>query len=1006
MRMFEYCARAVRAWPAAVLITMLSTQLGAQTSRLPSADATCAPTEPQNVVLTVQGGGSLGVYEGGMTWAFLEIFKRRTALQEGEGALLGSEHPGETLLRCLPWFRLAATTGSSAGSINAFLAASDWCDRRLTTRPDSSSFWLAWVNTGVEQLLPRSDTGRREKGVFAREHFRRNIFPALVNDYWKDAKWKPSCNVAFGAAITRLRADSFPIGAIYARTQRYAATFDVSGDAMDGQPPHLRARKEDVGKPDMGSVIALQGGDSVIAIESAFDVLEASSGYPLIFATKPLSVCKMSHSCQPCANSATAVQDCADQTEFLDGGVFDNSPLALAFALGKNPNGPPIAVYLAPENRRHQGFGPVATTLTPRTRQRAGKGDPLVSDGLNELIVLAPELVSTARAYELQITSRMLPGSQRELMLERAKKALAEQLAELSNRKAEETRRADSLERDNASLESDARTARTAIALFSMRIDSLKRELEYARGVASVDSAIPAALVAAPGSDSIVRSQRFRELMSSVRLASASGDVDQRGVKAFAVGPVLTGEATPQSMRPVSASANGAASDTSMLPIIRETGRFHPIAGEWLAGFGAFLGRPLREYDFYVGVYDAFIVVARNTRCPAAAPADLQECVRTSMRDLLRARVVSIGPVAERLMNGLYASEFGGEVWSEGELSPLTHTDSTHSLILDGIRRAMLAPGHEQCEDRNLLSAQMCRDRMTAAFEALRANSSVMSLLRREADAAACDPKAELSVSMHCAVERRFLEMVEDPEGSFDVLGRQVLARLVETTPRGGVGAKATDVMSLFYYSTNDRDRRGTDMGSISLPSYLPWSWRPVWLLPSSITYTRKAGSVDLGWEVRQHLRTLPFAIAAPLRLDFSHVGEYGGQGNPTRVIAGGRLDLKNCFPGCFPDWLPLRDMLPSALVSRIGYEWDFWWRYTSTHPWTPSGEWPYTGLSHGVDVLLLGGKIEISVMTVPHWLRGQGLVSSKIAGTPVFVRLGAADVNGMLYWLSRMMLM
>jgi hypothetical protein len=58
------------------------------------------------------------------------------------------------------------------------------------------------------------------------------------------------------------------------------------------------------------------------------------------------------------------------------------------------------------------------------------------------------------------------------------------------------------------------------------------------------------------------------------------------------------------------------------------------------------------------------------------------------------------------------------------------------------------------------------------------------------------------------------------------------------------------------------------------------------------------------------------------------------------------------------------------------------------------------------VDVLLLGGKIEISVMTVPHWLRGQGLVSSKIAGTPVFVRLGAADVNGMLYWLSRMMLM
>jgi Patatin-like phospholipase len=43
--------------------------------------------------------------------------------------------------------------------------------------------------------------------------------------------------------------------------------------------------------------------------------------------------------------------------------------------------------------------------------------------------------------------------------------------------------------------------------------------------------------------------------------------------------------------------------------------RSTPIFGETVRSFGAFLGRPLREYDFYVGIYDGLEFVARQFIC-------------------------------------------------------------------------------------------------------------------------------------------------------------------------------------------------------------------------------------------------------------------------------------------------------------------------------------------------------------------------------------------------------
>ncbi|HMC56186.1 MAG TPA: patatin-like phospholipase family protein, partial [Gemmatimonadaceae bacterium] len=106
-------------------------------SKLAEQKRQTSDTSATPVVLTIEGGGSLGVHEAGMTWAFVEIFKH---LREG-----GS--PGN-----LPRLRLAAVSGASAGSINALLAATAWCDKRVGRPPEESMMWRAWVPTGVQQL--------------------------------------------------------------------------------------------------------------------------------------------------------------------------------------------------------------------------------------------------------------------------------------------------------------------------------------------------------------------------------------------------------------------------------------------------------------------------------------------------------------------------------------------------------------------------------------------------------------------------------------------------------------------------------------------------------------------------------------------------------------------------------------------------------------------------------------------------------------------------------------
>ena len=122
--------------------------------------------------LAIRGGVSLGSYESGFNWALLQYMKKHRA---------GSKALSES------YIELKATSGASAGSINALISTISWCidesnERASELFPDSVSDNLlrdTWLDMGFEELLPKEIDSplhyRADDGVLTRNAFQKSI---------------------------------------------------------------------------------------------------------------------------------------------------------------------------------------------------------------------------------------------------------------------------------------------------------------------------------------------------------------------------------------------------------------------------------------------------------------------------------------------------------------------------------------------------------------------------------------------------------------------------------------------------------------------------------------------------------------------------------------------------------------------------------------------------------------------------------------------------------------
>jgi len=115
--------------------------------------------------------------------------------------------------------------------------------------------------------------------------------------------------------------------------------------------------------------------------------------------------------------------------------------------------------------------------------------------------------------------------------------------------------------------------------------------------------------------------------------------------------------------------------------------RFSPLAGAQLANFGGFLDEPLREFDYYAGIYDglhaAAVFVCREqdplertrpppVRQPGSWELDLsqtetQRCVGAAMREVASLLGVQGSPKASKLVAWLARAELGAWLGSSSQ---------------------------------------------------------------------------------------------------------------------------------------------------------------------------------------------------------------------------------------------------------------------------------------------------------------------------------------------------
>ncbi len=345
-------------------------------------------TQHVSALLTISGGISLGSYEAGVNWGLLELFKltARDSLRRAWN---------------LPRYELKAMAGASAGNINGFLAAIEWCRTRAPIAPEQSLFWKIWVRTGFDQLFPleRYNHPDSTQALFSRRYFQRVLFDT-VRAAMRDAPASDSldgCSIPVGVTITKLMPGEIPISrGIDAVTQRYAAVVMVS---RRGRTLQFRAPPAELlGNGRLGALLLLPDCHGVIDPDDVFSLVEASSAFPGAFA--PVS---LRHEPSLGAGCDTGPQDAA---LFSDGGLFDNNPIDLAAgiyadAIWKNwerPDSNAVLVFIDPDALR----GRLADVAKQRERE------PPAAGGISALLDLFAGAVPAARQYEMQAFGRVL----------------------------------------------------------------------------------------------------------------------------------------------------------------------------------------------------------------------------------------------------------------------------------------------------------------------------------------------------------------------------------------------------------------------------------------------------------------------------------------------------------------------------------------------------------------------------------------------------------------------
>jgi hypothetical protein len=227
------------------------------------------------------------------------------------------------------------------------------------------------------------------------------------------------------------------------------------------------------------------------------------------------------------------------------------------------------------------------------------------------------------------------------------------------------------------------------------------------------------------------------------------------------------------------------------------TTRQSAIAGEHFMNASAFLARPLREFDFHVGMYDALHFAARAILCQDEhrLPTDslgTDRCVIDTLRGLVDRFPLSCQ--SSLAVDLLLRREYGID-WSEAlremQLRSTSHCDDTstesheramaYRSIFDAV--TSVAEGTAPpCPRSGNIVAGLCAEGTLRVLRQLREDPFFYQYVRRQADqcdrAIAVAPKGHgTRVAAQCFADRAFVKTLDDPAEAFFTLIRRLLDR-------------------------------------------------------------------------------------------------------------------------------------------------------------------------------------------------------------------------------------
>ena len=382
-------------------------------------------TEANPFSLTLYGAASLGAYEAGVDWTVLQLIRvdRTTTGPKRNWPL-----------------SLEGLSGSSAGAINALLAAALWCEMDGATENasvDRNVLRDTWMPLGFDELLPVDPSGYiTSDGLFASAAFA-SVIQAVRDRIFAPGgmRFRPGCRVPFGFTVTRVVPDIRVVSGVQVREQRELVSVVLEVDPQGA--PHLRRQKI---APAAGAKSALltlperpDASGWSFPPEEIIQGILAASAFPVAFGARPLCECRarcgsgqrevQASECPgPMPGQPLAGLSCGGysaerggqelklcRSNFIDGGFLDNVPVGLAIdqaeAFGTPRTLQPLTAYVVdPSSRRPR---PEVWNAPERTAQ-----------GFTDAVTFANDLVATARERRLAeaISARNWSSTTRDLL--------------------------------------------------------------------------------------------------------------------------------------------------------------------------------------------------------------------------------------------------------------------------------------------------------------------------------------------------------------------------------------------------------------------------------------------------------------------------------------------------------------------------------------------------------------------------------------------------------------